>query len=122
MVRPPLYPGRIIYAVAPSGRGQEKTRPMIVAAAMQDIAKNGRFPAVVCSHTFVEPLKPSEVRLSLDPAVRTYTKFAQETVAVCDWIEIIQNADIKGDVGGRVPPNLLRRILQIAGITLPRTR
>ncbi|MGO9601221.1 MAG: type II toxin-antitoxin system PemK/MazF family toxin [Isosphaeraceae bacterium] len=122
MLLPPLYPGRIIYAVAPSERGGGKTRPMVVASEMADIQKNHRFVAVVISHTFEEPLTPHEVRIPLDPHIQHITKLGQDSVAVCNWIESIDVAEIKGDRGGRVPPHLLRAVFTAAGIVSPRTR
>lgn len=118
----PLYPGRIVYARDPSGRGQHKRRPMIVASNVQDIAKAHKFTAVVISSKFVKPLPESEILLPSGPEVESMARLGKECVAVCNWTEVIEVINIEGDKGGVIPGHLLKPIFEKAGIVLPKAR
>ena len=50
-----------MWAVAPSGRGEGKKRPLIIATRRVDILKGSKIAAIGCSTEFREPLTPSEV-------------------------------------------------------------
>jgi hypothetical protein len=78
----PISPGRIVWAVAPSGRGQGKRRPPIIATRRVDILKSSRIVAIGCSTEFQEPLMPKEIRLPYDPEGRVVTGLREDTVAV----------------------------------------
>src|SRR5271154_262569 len=83
----PISPGRIVWAVAPSGRGEGKKRPLIIATRRVDILKGSKIAAIGCSTEFDEPLPPSGVLLPYDPEGKVVTGLRQATVAICDWIE-----------------------------------
>ena len=63
----PISPGRIVWAVAPSGRGAGKKRPLIIATRRVDILKGSEIVAIGCSTEFGESLTPTEVRLPYYP-------------------------------------------------------
>jgi hypothetical protein len=88
---------------------------MIVMTRRLDIIRTGQVFAVVCSTNFEEPLEPDEVRLPFSPDGRCVTQFREETVAVCNWTQIVPVAEIK-ETGGLVPTSLLREICEKAGI------
>lgn len=117
----PISPGRIVWAVAPSGRGQGKTRPFIVATRRVDYLRGSRVVAVGCSTDFVEPLTPTEIALPFHPEGRVVTGLRQPTVAVCDWIEEFPPRTTF-ETGGMVPGGLLRTIFATAGIVVPPER
>jgi hypothetical protein len=116
----PIGPGRIVWAVAPSGRGEGKKRPLIIATRRVDILKGSAIAAVGCSTEFGEPLEPVEIRLPFDPEGKGITGLRQDTVAVCDWVETFPpGTDF--ETGGMVP-GLLRTIFETAGIVVPPER
>ena len=87
---------------APSGRGEGKKRPLIIATRRVDILKGSKIVAIGCSTEFDEPLAPSEVRLPYDPEGNTVTGLREATVAVCDWIEEFSPGS-EFETGGMVP-------------------
>lgn len=117
----PISPGRIVWAVAPSGRGEGKRRPLIIATRRVDFLKGSRIAAIGCSTDFVEPLTPTEIRLPSDPEGKVVTGLRQDTVAVCDWIEEFPSGT-KFETGGMVPRELQRLIFETAGIVVPPER
>ena len=118
---PPISPGRIVWAVAPSGRGEGKKRPLIIATRRVDILKGSPIVAVGCSTEFAEPLSPMEIRLPSDPEGKGVTGLKVDTVAVCDWIEVFPPGT-KFETGGMVPRELQRGIFVTAGIVIPPER
>ncbi len=117
----PINPGRIIWAVAPSGRGEGKKRPMIIATRRIDILRGSKIAAIGCSTEFSEPLTSTEIRLPFDPQGKVVTGLRQETVAVCDWIEEFPPGS-NFETGGMVPRDLQRVIFAGAGIVIPPER
>lgn len=117
----PISPGRIIWAVAPSGRGEGKKRPLIIATRRIDILKGMPITAIGCSTDFLEPLGPTEIRLPHHPQGRTVTGLKQDTVAVCDWIEVFPPGT-PFETGGMVPAELQRTIFVTAGLIVPPER
>ncbi|HWE39226.1 MAG TPA: hypothetical protein VG406_21940 [Isosphaeraceae bacterium] len=116
-----ISPGRIVWAVAPSGRGEGKTRPLIIATRRVDYLKGSRVAAIGCSTDFVEPLTPTEILLPFHPEGRIVTGLRHPTVAVCDWIEQFPPGTTF-QTGGMVPKALLRTIFAAAGIIVPPER
>ena len=117
----PINPGRIVWAVAPSGRGEGKTRPLIIATRRVDILKGSPIAASGCSTSFAEPLGPTEILLPSDPAGRGVTSLRSPTIAVCDWIEEFAPGT-RFETAGMVPGALLRSIFETAGISVPPER
>ena len=117
----PIGPGRIVWAVAPSGRGEGKKRPLIIATRRVDILRGTEIAAIGCSTEFSEPLTPTEIRLPHDPEGRGVTGLKQDTVAVCDWIERFPPGT-RFEAGGMVPRELQRTVFATAGILLPPER
>jgi hypothetical protein len=117
----PIGPGRIVWAVAPSGRGEGKKRPLIIATRRVDILKGSKIAVIGCSTEFDEPLTPSEVRLPYHPEGKVVTGLRQATVAVCDWIEEFPPGS-EFETGGMVPGALQRLIFETAGIVVPPER
>jgi hypothetical protein len=117
----PVNPGRIVWDVAPSGRGEGKRRPFIIATRRVDILKGSPIAAIGCSTRFAEPLGPTEILLPSDPEGHSGTRLREPTVAVCDWIEEFP-AGTPFVTGGMVPGALLRTIFEAAGIVVPPER
>ena len=117
MTLPPLYQGRIIVAVAPTGRGQAKDRPMVITTHRRDIEVSGEFAVVVLSTKFTFPLGPDEILIPIDGATERSTKLRRPCVAVCDWKPVMSKADIVDDRGGYLPPSLLTRIVERLGLS-----
>jgi hypothetical protein len=117
----PISPGRIVWAVAPSGRGEGKKRPLIIATRRVDILKGSAITAIGCSTSFSEPLGPTEILLPSDPAGRGVTGLRAPTIAVCDWIEAFPPGT-RFETAGMVPGALLRTIFETAGISVPPER
>lgn len=116
MHRPPLCQGRIIAAIPPSGRGQDKIRPMVIGTDRKTIATLGRFTVIVLSTKFSLPLRPVEIFVPIDDRTRNITKLRKECVAVCNWIEELSVAEIVEDRGGWMPPSLVEQIIKLAGM------
>lgn len=110
-----------MWAVAPSGRGEGKKRPLIIATRREDILKGSNMAAIGCSTEFGEPLAPAEIRLPFDPEGKNVTGLREATVAVCDWIEVFPSGT-KFETGGMVPGDLQRVIFTTAGIVVPPER
>jgi hypothetical protein len=117
----PISPGRIVWAAAPSGRGEGKKRPLIIATRRVDILKGSKIAAIGCSTEFREPLTPTEVRLPSHPEGKVVTGLRQDTVAVCDWIEEFPPGT-SFETGGMVPGALQQVIFKTAGIIVPPER
>jgi hypothetical protein len=117
----PINPSRIVWAVAPSGRGEGKTRPLIIATRRVDILKGSKIAAIGCSTDFTEPLTPTEIRLPYDPEGKVVTGLREDTVAVCDWIEEFPPGT-EFVTGGMVPGALQRTIFETAGLIVPPER
>lgn len=116
-----IGPGRIFWAVYPGGRGDGKTRPMIVVNRQVDIARTGQVFAVVCSTDFDPPVRDIEVELPHDTDRPSVTRLPRPTVAVCNWTTTYRVADIRV-TAGIIPAHLLREIRLKAGIALPPER
>ncbi|MEO6810907.1 MAG: hypothetical protein ABI353_17485 [Isosphaeraceae bacterium] len=111
-----IHPGRIVWAVAPSGRGEGKRRPFIIATRRTDIQRSEPIITIGCSTRFVEPLLPKEIRIPFDPEGKGLTGLRTECVAVCDWLEQFPPRT-EFETGGMVPAQLLKLIFKAAGIT-----
>ena len=112
-----LGPGRIVWAVYPSDRGDGKLRPMVVVNATKEIVRTGRVAVVVCSTEFARPLTTVEVELPSHPEGRCVSKLTRETVAVCDWSASLPCSDLDSE-SGVVPTAILREICQKAGFSI----
>ena len=112
-----LHPRRIIRAVATPPRGGEKVRPMIIADYRSEIRPGGSVVVVVCSTRFARPLRDFELELPSRPPPQGHnlTRLTEETVAVCDWIDLIEVSAIR-EARGNVPPDLFEQICIKAGI------
>jgi hypothetical protein len=118
----PLGPGRIFWAVYPGNRGDQKTRPMIVATRRTELVRTGQFLAVVCSTDFDEANPcDSEIELPSHPEGRCATRLRKRTVAICDWTTILDVKDVK-ETAGLVPSHILRDTCCQAGISFPAER
>ena len=116
-----ISPGRIVWSVAPSGRGEGKKRPLIIATRRVDFLKGSKIAAIGCSTDFIEPLTATEIRLPFDSDGKTVTGLRQATVAVCDWVEAFPPGT-RFEIGGMVPRQLQRIIFETAGIIVPPER
>lgn len=110
-----------MWAVAPSGRGEGKKWPLIIATRRVDILEGSEIAAIGCSTEFDEPLTPSEVPLPYDPEGKVVTSLRQAKVAVCNWIEEFPPGS-EFETGGMVSGALLRLIFETAGIVVPPER
>ena len=116
-----LLPGRIVWAVAPSGRGGGKSRPLIIATPRTQIVRGARIVAIGCSTVIPDPLPPAAIRLPSEPEGRCVTRLKGDTVAVCDWLEEFPPGTTF-ETGGMVPGHLLRTIFAQAGLIVPPER
>jgi hypothetical protein len=89
---------------------------MIVASRRMDVARRPVLFSVVCSATFTEPIQDDEVRLPFSYDGQCPTKLTEDTVAVCNWKEVIPVSEVDR-WGGIVPKALLWEVLEKAGVT-----
>ena len=117
----PVCPGLLIWDKAPSGRGQGKCRPLIIAMRRIDYLQGRPVITIGCSTDIDEPLNDDEIRLPHDPNGNCLTQLRRPTIAVCNWIEKFP-PKTRFETGGMVTGTLLHEIFRKAGITVPPER
>ena len=113
---PGLQRGQIVWAwIDGRGRGERKRRPCVVLSPTDDIS-NGKPIAVICGSGSPNlPLRREDIVLPYrEPPSPPHpvTKLYKMTVAVCDWPEIITQADI-ASVGGVLPTRTMVEIMRV---------
>jgi hypothetical protein len=111
-----ISPGRIIWHVAPSGRGEGKIRPLIIVTRRIDYLQGRPVVAIGCSTDFPSSKPEMEIRLEYHPQRRCLTELPEATVAVCDWIETFPPRTVFDNLGGMIGGNQLKEIVERAGL------
>ena len=108
-----LEQGRIIWAELPSSDGtSKKRRPAVVITPTKELISGKPFFVVTATTKFTEPLPRDQLPLPWQREGKVRTQLRQPTVAVCNWVTSILEADVL-QFGGVVPPKVMVEILEI---------
>ena len=112
-----LEQGRIVWAELPSSDGRSrKCRPAVILTRTDQIRAGSPFVAVAITTTFPDPPPDDHVLLPWHPNGAVRTRLNRPCAAACSWLVQITESDVMR-VGGVVPPELMRTIVEKAIVT-----
>ena len=112
-----LEQGRIVWAELPSSDGRSrKRRPAVILTRTDEIRPNVPFVAVAITTTFPDSPPGDHVLLPWHPTGAVRTRLNRPCAAACSWLVRITESDVVR-VGGIVPPELMRTIVERATVT-----
>ncbi len=112
-----LHQGSIVWATVADANGHNAYgRPVVIITRESEIAGAPELVGVVASNTAANQSSRREtwIELPWHPAGRVSTRLRKPTVAVCEWLAVVNPAELRDeDLGGRVPASVLEQILDV---------
>jgi mRNA-degrading endonuclease toxin of MazEF toxin-antitoxin module len=107
-----LQQGRIVWANVPRPDGSPgKPRTVVIITATEEINDTDPFVVVAITSTFEEPLRDAAVRLPFHPQGGGRVGLKRPTIAVCDWLIELRQAQVLQEVGS-LPSTVMIEIVE----------
>ena len=107
-----LHQGQIVWAVVRDRNGFRKRRPAIILTPETEIHENQPLVLMAVTTSYPDPPPPNHVELPWHHDRRkASTGLARRSAAVTDWL-VTAYADEVDETIGKVPPRLIREILE----------
>jgi mRNA-degrading endonuclease toxin of MazEF toxin-antitoxin module len=113
-----LQQGSIVWIALNDQAGRNpKCRPAVVITPTECIVPGSRIDIVAAAGTFSKPLPTNRIPLPWQRGKHPVTGLYKECVAVCDWLDVVEQSDVVA-IAGICPTAVLSKIL--ASIPRPR--
>src|SRR5258708_39267236 len=92
--------GSVIVAELPAPKGRNhKGRPAVVVTEDRDIPVSGPISVVAVTSSIDDPIPATQVELPWDRTGAARSGLKKRSVALCDWVVVIERSEIERVIG-----------------------